>query len=267
MDLNKSCENQLKKIEKIISFNKVKGKDLIKITESKQLNLLLIKNIYDRWNNNFKKNKIPYFDYDANEVIDANDTMMNVLSNNISIEFDEFKNLFYHSAMEIVELASNPKVFFKKDFLNLNWYDLDRIKMRAKYYEYFKDLFEILIDKIENHKEISIKSSELNKYMDEITIEQNQDLISEVSFLMNCKPEDISKVKYKNDFRFYSLFSLNKKEVDNLINEALSKDSFENTADFILENLNDYYKKNILSDDVKKLLYEIKKNYKSSSQY
>ena len=267
MDLNKSCENQLKKIEKIISFNKVKGKDLIKITESKQLNLLLIKNIYDRWNNNFKKNKIPYFDYDANEVIDANDTMMNVLSNNISIEFDEFKNLFYHSAMEIVELASNPKVFFKKDFLNLNWYDLDRIKMRAKYYEYFKDLFEILIDKIENHKEISIKSSELNKYMDEITIEQNQDLISEVSSLMNCKPEDISKVKHKNKFRFYSLFSLNKKEVDSLINEALSKDSFENTADFILENLNDHYKKNILSDDVKKLLYEIKKNYKSSSKY
>ena len=103
--------------------------------------------------------------------------------------------------------------------------------------------------------------------MDEITIEQNQDLISEVSSLMNCKPEDISKVKHKNEFRFYSLFSLNKKEVDNLINEALSKDSFENTADFILENLNDYYKQNILSDDVKKLLYEIKKNYKSSSKY
>ena len=214
-----------------------------------------------------KKNKIPYFDYDATEVIDANDVMMNVLSNNISIEFNEFKNLFYYSAMEIVELASNPKVFLKNDFLNLNWYDLDRIKMRAKYYEYFKDLFEILIDKIENNKEISIKSSELNKYVDEITIEQNQDLISEVSSLMNCKPEDISKVKHKNEFRFYSLFSLNKKEVDNLINEALSKDSFENTADFILENLNDHYKKNILSDDVKKLLYEIKKNYKSSSKY
>lgn len=265
MDLNKSCENQLKKIEKTISFNKVKGKDLIKITESKQLNLLLIKNIYDKWNNNFKRNKIPYFDYETNEVIDANDKMMNVLSKNISIEFDEFKKLFYHCSLELVELASNPKGFLKRDFLNLKWYDLDRIKMRAKYYEYFKDLFEILIGKIENNKEISIKSSELNKYVDEITIEQNKELILEVSSFMNCTPEDISKVEDKNDFKFYSLFSLNNNEVDNLINEALSKDSFENAADFILENLNDHYKKNILSDDVKKLLYEIKNTHKSSS--
>ena len=267
MDLNKSCENQLKKIEKTLSFNKVKGKDLIKITESKQLNLFLIKNIYDRWNNNFKRNKIPYFDYGAEEVIDANDTMMNVLSNNISIEFDEFKKLFYKSSMEIVELASNPKDFLKKDFLNLNWYDLDRIEMRAKYYDYFKDLFEILKGKIENNQEISIKSSELNKYVDEITIEQNEDLILEVSSLMNCKPEDISEIKYENDFGFYSLFSLNKKEVDNLINEALSKDSFEIAANFILEGLNEHYKKNILSDDVKKLLFEIKKKYNLSSKY
>tara|TARA_B100001996_G_scaffold364107_1_gene332852 strand:- start:395 stop:1192 length:798 start_codon:yes stop_codon:yes gene_type:complete len=265
LDLNKSCENQLKKIEKIISSNKVKGKDLIKITDSKQLNLLLIKNIYDKWNNNFKKNKIPYFDYKAKEVVDASDNMMNVLSNNISIEFHEFKKLFYHSYVELVELASNPKSFLKKDFLNLKWYDLDRIKVRAKYYEYFKDLFKILIDKVENNREISINSSELNKYVDEITIEQNDELILEVSSLLDCNPEDISIIKGKNDFKFYSLFSLNKKEVDNLISEALSKDSFEDAAGFILENLNEYYKKNLLSDDVKKLLYEIKKNYKLSS--
>ena len=44
-----------------------------------------------------------------------------------------------------------------------------------------------------------------------------------------------------------------------------AKDSFEDAAGFILENLNEYYKKNLLSDDVKKLLYEIKKNYKLSS--
>ena len=87
MDLNRSCENQLKKIEKTISSNKVKGKDLIKITDSKQLNLFLIKNIYDKWNQNFKKNKMNYFDYEAKEVEEATNNMMNVLSNNICIDF------------------------------------------------------------------------------------------------------------------------------------------------------------------------------------
>ncbi len=265
MDLNRSCENQLKKIEKKISLNKVKGKDLMKITQSKQLNLFLIKNIYDKWNDNFKNIKMPYFSYDSTEVVEATDNMMNVLSNNISIEFDEFKKLFYKSVSEIVELASNPKDFLKKDFLNLKWYDLERIKMRSKYYEYFRDLFSILIDKVEKNKEISIKSSEINKYIDEITIEKNHALVLEVSKIIDCNPEEISHIKKNNKFQFYSLFSLNNNEVDSLLKEVISKENFETAAVLILDNLNEHYKKNLLSDDVKKLLHEIKKSYVSSS--
>ena len=265
MDLNKSCENQLKKIEKTISSNKVKGKDLIKITDSKQLNLFLIKNIYDKWNQNFKKNKMNYFDYEAKEVEEATNNMMNVLSNNICVEFDEFKKLFYLSMADIVELASNPKGFLKKDFLNFRWYDLERIKMRSKYYEYFKDLFNILIERVESNREISIKSHELNKYVDEITIEQNHELVKEVSVLLECNAEEISNIKYNNEFPFYSLFSINKNEVDSLIKEAKSKENFEKAAVLILDNLNEYYKKNLLSNDVKNLLFEIKKHHISPS--
>tara|TARA_B100001113_G_scaffold351097_1_gene349482 strand:+ start:3482 stop:4279 length:798 start_codon:yes stop_codon:yes gene_type:complete len=265
LDLNKSCENQLKKIEKTISSNKVKGKDLIKITDSKQLNLFLIKNIYDKWNQNFKKNKMNYFDYEAKEVEEATNNMMNVLSNNICVEFDEFKKLFYLSMTDIVELASNPKGFLKKDFLNFKWYDLERIKIRSKYYEYFKDLFNILIERVESNREISIKSHELNKYVDEITIEQNHELVKEVSVLLECNAEEISNIKYNNEFPFYSLFSINKNEVDSLIKEAKSKENFEKAAVLILDNLNEYYKKNLLSNDVKNLLFEIKKHHISPS--
>ncbi len=261
MDLNKSCENQLKKIEKTISSNKVKGKDLIKITDSKQLNLFLIKNIYDKWSQNFKKNKMNYFDYEAKEVEEATNNMMNVLSNNICVEFDEFKKLFYLSMTDIVELASNPKGFLKKDFLNFKWYDLERIKIRSKYYEYFKDLFNILIERVESNREISIKSHELNKYVDEITIEQNHELVKEVSVLLECNAEEISNIEYNNEFPFYSLFSINKNEVDSLIKEAKSKENFEKAAVLILDNLNEYYKKNLLSNDVKNLLFEIKKHH------
>ena len=261
MDLNRSCENQLKKIEKTISSNKVKGKDLIKITDSKQLNLFLIKNIYDKWNHNFKKNKMNYFDYEAKEVEEATNNMMNVLSNNICVEFDEFKKLFYLSMADIVELASNPKGFLKKDFLNFRWYDLERIKMRSKYYEYFKDLFNILIERVESNREISIKSHELNKYVDEITIEQNHELVKEVSVILECNAEEMSNIKSNHEFPFYSLFSINKNEVDSLIKEAKSKENFEKAAVLILDNLNEYYKKNLLSNDVKNLLFEIKKHH------
>ena len=45
----------------------------------------------------------------------------------------------------------------------------------------------------------------------------------------------------------------------------LRKENFENAAVLILDNLNEYYKKNLLSNDVKNLLFEIKKNHISPS--
>ena len=65
-------------------LEKIKGTDLLNITSFRQLNLFLLKNIYDKWASNFETNKIKYFNYDSNDLIKATDTMMNILSNNIS---------------------------------------------------------------------------------------------------------------------------------------------------------------------------------------
>ena len=65
MDLKKSIDNHLKIVEKKFSLNKIKGIDIINITESKQLNLLIIKSLYDQWILNFEKNKLKYFNYEA----------------------------------------------------------------------------------------------------------------------------------------------------------------------------------------------------------
>ena len=47
MDLKKSIDNHLKIVEKKFSLDKIKGIDIINITESKQLNLLIIKSLLD----------------------------------------------------------------------------------------------------------------------------------------------------------------------------------------------------------------------------
>ena len=87
MDLKKSIDNHLKIVEKKFILSKIKGIDIINITESKQLNLLIIKSLYDQWVLNFEKNKLKYFNYEAADVVKASENMMNILSNNISIEF------------------------------------------------------------------------------------------------------------------------------------------------------------------------------------
>ena len=80
----------LKKINAKISNNEILGKDLINLTESKQINLFIIKNIHEEWNKNFKKNKLDYFNYEDPEVISSINNLMNTLSNNINIDFITF---------------------------------------------------------------------------------------------------------------------------------------------------------------------------------
>ena len=82
MDLKKSIDNHLKIVEKKFSLGKIKGIDIINITESKQLNLLIIKSLYDQWILNFEKNKLKYFNYEAAEVVKSSENMINILSNN-----------------------------------------------------------------------------------------------------------------------------------------------------------------------------------------
>ena len=145
MDIKNIIDFHLNKIEKKYSSKRIKGNDLINITTSKQLNLFIIKNIYDLWISNFEKNKIEYFDYESPDVVKASEGMMNTLSNNISIDQKDFKSLLESAYNEIINLAINPKEFIKKDLIKSNWYDESKLEKRSKYYIFYKELFQILI--------------------------------------------------------------------------------------------------------------------------
>ena len=84
MSINRYAINFYKKVSSNIKENNITGKELLTITNSNQINLFIIKNIYDDWLNNFNKNKISYFNYDDIEIQNALNNFMNILSNNDS---------------------------------------------------------------------------------------------------------------------------------------------------------------------------------------
>ena len=109
MDLNISTDKHLEKIRKKFEFQRITGSDILKITEFHQLNLFILKNIYDQWKSNFETNKIKYFNYESQDVLEIINKLMNILSNNISIEADSFNELFKKSANQVISLIKNPK--------------------------------------------------------------------------------------------------------------------------------------------------------------
>ena len=261
MDLIKSTERILIKIEKKYQSSKIKGSDILNITSSKQLNLIIIKNIYDQWANNFEKNKIKYFDYNSLDVINASENMMNILSNNISIDLKDFNTLLLKSLEDLVELTAKPKDFIKKDLINTILFDEEKLEKKSKYFKYYNELFSILINKMKEKNELSLKGSEVINYLDEITIEINENLVKETCDIVDCKKKDLLQKTEKNNSDYYSFFSLTNNEVDNLLLEASSKETFEEAANLILQNLKNDYDKNLTNTNIKDLLYKLKKKY------
>ena len=90
MSINHYATNFYKKISSKIDTNNITGDKLLNITQCNNINLFIIKKIYDDWLNNFNKNKIPFFDYDHIETKKAQKNFMNILSKHIKIKPSSF---------------------------------------------------------------------------------------------------------------------------------------------------------------------------------
>ena len=260
MNIYNLINKYIKKINAKISNNEILGKDLINLTESKQINLFIIKNIHEEWNKNFKKNKLDYFNYEDPEVISSINNLMNTLSNNIKLETNVIRSVLFKAINDVLNLVNNSHEFIKRDLANEDNYSVKKLIAKSKYYCYHKGIFDHLINELQQSSTLNIKTNELFEYFDDIPIKENQRLNNELSSLLNTDLEEIKKLK-QNNSEYYSLFSLDKNKVDDLMIIAKSKENFEQASNIILENLNDEFQHKINHEKIKNLLISIKKGF------
>jgi hypothetical protein len=113
---------------------------------------------------------------------------------------------------------------------------------------------------MKENNEISLKASEIINYIDEVTIDINESLVNETCNLVGCDKENLFNITIKKESDYYSFFSLTSKEVDNLILEASSKETFEEAANIILNNINNDYSNKLTSKEIRSLLHKLKKD-------
>ncbi|NBA87990.1 hypothetical protein GVN16_19625 [Emticicia sp. CRIBPO] len=91
----------------------INGGEILNLTESKQLNLLTIRELYDKWQTETERLKSPYFDFEQSEVKQALADFMNVLSRFILVNKDNFIPLLTKSTKKTLELYISPVSFFE----------------------------------------------------------------------------------------------------------------------------------------------------------
>ncbi|MGK0139032.1 MAG: hypothetical protein ACI9DJ_002488 [Algoriphagus sp.] len=128
----------------------ISGEEILKITEIKQLNLLVIRNLFEKWQEDSSRLKSPYFDFEQEEVKTALEEFMNILSRFISVRRDKFETLLAQSVKDTLQLCSETKGYFDNLMRNLPEFKLtpEWIATNKKYFQINKSVFEHLETKL-----------------------------------------------------------------------------------------------------------------------
>jgi hypothetical protein len=90
----------------------ITGQEILQFTEIKQINMFVIYELFRTWKQESLKNRSPYFDYDAPEVREAAEALMNALSNHIRVDRANFTPLLRKATYNTLLLIVDPYDFF-----------------------------------------------------------------------------------------------------------------------------------------------------------
>ena len=249
--------NYIKKLQDNLEKKVLRGNDIIKLTSSKQLNLFILKNIYDAWNKNFEKNKIIYFNYENKEILSAVTSLKNILSNHIKVDIENLKDLIKKSIIELIEYVFYPKNFIIKDILKEINLVGENINRRSKFFIDNKKVFNNLI---ESSKEKDLNSTEMSQIINSYSFEINQELIEEIEFMLDCKSEELKKIIIE-PVNYKELFDCSENDYKEIVTRAKRKNSFQDAANLILKNTKSEFIDERENQQLRSLLREIKKSY------
>lgn len=133
---------------------RITGSQLTDFCGIKQVNLFIIKILFENWQADNAKIKSPFFDYENPEIKALLEKLMNMLSRNISIDQSTFEKLVTQSVADTIQLLLAPYVFYEQEIQKLAQNgDTIRVneefKPALKYVKTHKILFEQIVKGLE----------------------------------------------------------------------------------------------------------------------
>ncbi|MEL7144896.1 MAG: hypothetical protein AAFO69_00905, partial [Bacteroidota bacterium] len=90
----------------------ITGKEIVTLTQSKQVNFLVIKTLFYQWQEETKKLESPFFDFKNDKVRKALVQFMNTLSQNIKVNKENFQPLLKNAIEDAIYLVFSPLDFY-----------------------------------------------------------------------------------------------------------------------------------------------------------
>lgn len=154
--------------------SRINGREILSLSNVQQVNLFVIKELLKEWRDEQKKIRSPYFDYDNPQVKELFDQLMNLLSQNISIDKEHFLPLVNKAVTQTLLLIFNPYDYFSTVITGRNnLLEVTSFREEIKYLKVNKAPLERMLQKLEDRGVNEISGNEAFGILDQILEEVN----------------------------------------------------------------------------------------------
>ncbi len=174
-ELNKEALSRFSKTfrEKVMedffgSSDTISGEEILNLTPVKQINLFILRDLFQAWRIETSKLKSSYFNYDVESVRVALNEFMNVLSRNISISKEEFLPLLDKAVDDSIALIFSPYNYFRLEFDKTKKENIELSSMEEdeKYFKVNKHLYKTLLERLKDMKSETITFKEVGETLE-----------------------------------------------------------------------------------------------------
>lgn len=186
-----------------IDHSFITGQEIMQFCDIKQVNLLIIKNLFETWQEETANLKSPYFDYSHEKVQVALKTFMNTLSNYIHIGQEDFTPLLAQATEETLLLILSPYDFYQKEFKKNIYTPLtsEQLQANKKYIRNNKSFFEKIIEQV-NAQGREVSQSDALQILTSVDSQMEESIEPiewEIKDFSDIIPIDLDKI-YKGRF-------------------------------------------------------------------
>ncbi len=139
----------------------ISGNEIVSLTQVKQINYFILKNLFTKWQSEVTRLESPFFDYKNDEVRKSMKQLMNVLSKNIVIEESNFKSILSESISETLFIILSPYDYYHKNIEESPSLTIKYLRSQAKYICINKHLYMLLLEALENEGDDSVLDNQL----------------------------------------------------------------------------------------------------------
>ncbi len=148
----------------------ISGDEILTFSKIRQINLFILRILFEQWKSEFARLRSPYFDYESEEVQKAARAYMNVLSRNILIKKDDFLPLLEEATYETILLIFSPYEFYLREISRTDREQLSvpELGEMKKYIKVNNLLLQAYLDRLDSNGMLTLTREDAVKIFDEV---------------------------------------------------------------------------------------------------